>query len=71
MSEVKTFRINGEIIQPGHNLNFSKDIKALKSSDAIENVYLHFGGQHKIKRVHIRVASVKEIELEDVKVNPE
>ena len=67
MSEVKTFRITGEILKHGNDVNFSKDIRALKKGDAVETVYLHFGGQHKIKRVHIKVISIEELKLEDVK----
>ena len=69
MSEVKTFRVNGEILKPGNKMNFTKDVKALKQDQAVEAVYLHFGGQHKIKRVHIKVISIKEMENEDVKQN--
>jgi large subunit ribosomal protein LX len=65
LSEVKTFRVNGKVIEPGNIMSFSKDIRALKQEDAIEQVYLHFGGQHKITRTHIRVASVEEVKLED------
>ena len=67
LSEVKTFRVNGKILEPRNIMSFSKIIRALKKEEAIEQVYLHFGGQHKIKRVHIRVASVEEVKLEDTK----
>jgi ribosomal protein L20A (L18A) len=43
-------------------MSFSMDARALKQADAVEQIYLHFGGQHKIKRVHIRVSSVKEVD---------
>ena len=69
LSEVKTFRIKGKIIEPQNIMSFSKTIRALKQEEAIEQIYLHFGGQHKIKRVHIKVASVEEIKLEDVNEN--
>ena len=67
MSEVKIFRVKGEILKPNYKMKFSKDIRASKPEDAVEKVYTEFGGQHKVKRFHMKVTSVEEIKLEDVK----
>ncbi len=69
LSEVKIFRIKGEIHKPDYKMKFSKDIRALKQEDAVEKAYSEIGGQHKVKRFYIRVTSVEEIKKEDVK-NP-
>ncbi|UCH02233.1 MAG: 50S ribosomal protein L18a [Candidatus Bathyarchaeota archaeon] len=63
MTEVKLFRVKGEILDPNYHVKFSKDLKATKPKDAIEKIYTVFGGQHKVKRVHIRVNSIEEIKL--------
>jgi large subunit ribosomal protein LX len=38
----------------------------LKPRDALERVYSELGSRHKLKRRHIRVASVREVPLEEV-----
>jgi len=64
MSEVKIFRITGEIRRPDWVSSFRKDLRALKPEDAIEKVYKDLGSQHKAKRYQIKIASVEEITLE-------
>ena len=67
--KVKIFRVEGVITKPNYFMPFLKDIRALKIEDVIEKIYADFGGQHKIKRVHVRISSIKEIspeETEDV-----
>jgi len=63
--EVKIFRVEGVIVKPNRVTPFSKDVRALRVEDAVEKVYADFGGQHRVKRVHVRIASVSEIALEE------
>lgn len=63
--EVKIFRVEGAIKKKGYVVPFSKDIQALKEEDAVEKIYADFGSQHRAKRFHIKIASVKEIFLEE------
>ncbi|MDQ1279131.1 MAG: large subunit ribosomal protein [Thermoproteota archaeon] len=69
MSEIKIFRVKGEIHKPDYRMKFSKDIRALKQEDAVERAFTDIGGQHNVKRFHLKVTSVEEIKIEDVK-NP-
>lgn len=64
MSDVKIFRIIGEIRRPDWTSSFQKDLRALKPEDAIEKVYKELGSQHRAKRHHIKIGSVEEITLE-------
>lgn len=69
MSEVKTFRITGEIKKPGWQASFKKEVRAMKSEDALEKIYKELGSQHRAKRFQIKISSIEEIrpeEAEDV-----
>ena len=66
---VKIFRIEGVIVKPNNAMFFSKEIRAVKREDALEKVYADLGSQHRVKRVHVKVASIKEIFLDEA-VNP-
>ena len=63
--DVKIFRVGGAIRKTGHVVPFSKDIRALKEEDALEKIYTDLGSQHRAKRFQIKIASVKEISLEE------
>jgi large subunit ribosomal protein LX len=65
MSEVKLFRVTGRITKPNFRTNFSKEIRALKPEDAIEEVYKILGSKHKVKRFYIKVEQVEEISSEE------
>ncbi len=67
MSEVKIFRVKGEISKPDYKMKFSKDVRALKPEDAIEKAFTDIGGQHKVKRFYMKVTSVEEIKKDEVK----
>jgi len=60
MSEVKTFRITGEIKKPTGNIQFSKEIKGIKQEQAIETLYSELGSKHKAKRFEIKIAKIAE-----------
>jgi len=62
MNEVKTFNITGYVKKSGRKISFTKDVKALKESDALEKIYSEMGSRHKAKRFDIKVTKVQESE---------
>ena len=64
---VKIFRVEGAIIKPKSAMPFSKEVRAVKREDAVEKIYADLGSQHRMKRVHVRIASVNEISLEETR----
>jgi len=69
MSEVKVFRVMGEIKKPNFHTNFRKEIRALKPEDAVETVYKEIGSKHRAKRFQIKIVKVEEIGPEEIE-NP-
>lgn len=65
MSEVKIFRVTGEINKPNFKTNFKKEIRALKKEDAVDRVYKEIGSKHKAKRFQIKILKVENISLEE------
>ncbi len=61
MSEVKLYRITGELRKSGDNLPFKKEIKALKKEDAVQHLYSDMGSRHKARKFEITITSVKEV----------
>ncbi|MDH5266351.1 MAG: 50S ribosomal protein L18Ae [Candidatus Bathyarchaeota archaeon] len=69
MSQVKVFRVTGEIKKPNFHTNFRKEIRALKPEDAVETVYKEIGSKHRAKRFQIKIVKVEEISPEEIE-NP-
>ena len=69
MSEVKVFRVTGEIKKPNFHTNFRKEIRALKPENAVETVYKEIGSKHRAKRFQIKIVKVEEITPEEIE-NP-
>lgn len=67
MSEVKIFRISGKINKPNWKTSFSKEVRALKPEDAVEQIYKELGSKHRAKRFQIKILKVEEIPIEEVK----
>ena len=65
MSEVKIFRVTGEINKPNLKTKFQKEIRALKKEDAVDRVYKEIGSKHKAKRFQIKILKVEQISLEE------
>lgn len=70
MGEVKVYLVEGEMLL-GHDSRpewrkFRVYVRALKPRDALERVYSELGSRHRLKRRHIRVASVREVPPEEV-----
>jgi large subunit ribosomal protein LX len=69
MSEVKVFRVTGKIVKPNLKTTFQKEVRALKSQDAAEKIYMELGSKHRAKRFHIRITKIEEISLDEIE-NP-
>jgi len=65
VSEVKVYRIIGSINKPNFKTTFKKEMRALKPEHAIEEIYKIFGSKHRVKRFHIKIISVEEIQPEE------
>jgi large subunit ribosomal protein LX len=66
---MKTFRVTGEIKKPRLSTPFVREMLAEKSEHAVEKVYAEIGSRHRVKRVHIKITSAKEISAEEIE-NP-
>jgi len=69
MSEVKVFRVIGEIRKPNFQTDFRKEVRALKPEDAVEKIYMELGSKHRVKRFQIKIVKVEEISPEEIE-NP-
>ncbi len=65
MSEVKIFRVSGEINKPNFKTSFTKEIRALKVEDAVDRVYMEIGSKHRAKRFQIKILKVEQISVEE------
>lgn len=66
MSEVKIFRVSGQIAKPNWKTNFQKEVRALKPEEAKEIIYTELGSRHRAKRFQIKIANVEEVNPEDI-----
>ena len=66
MSEVKVFRIIGEIRKPNFKTEFRKEVRALKPEDAVEKVYMELGSKHRVKRFQMTISKVEELNPEEI-----
>jgi large subunit ribosomal protein LX len=66
---MKVFRVTGEIKKPNLKTSFKKEIIAAKPEHAIEKVYTELGSKHRVKRFQIKIATVEEVQPQDIK-NP-
>lgn len=66
MSEVKTFRVSGQIAKPNWKTSFQKEVRALKAEEAMEVIYAELGSRHRAKRFQIKIVSVEEVKPEDI-----
>ena len=66
MSEVKVFRVTGEVMKQKFfiPMTFSQEIRAAKMEHAVERVYTDMGSRHRAKRNQITIFSVEEVQLE-------
>ena len=66
MSEVKVFRVTGEIRKPNFQTDFRKEVRALKPEEAVEKIYMELGSKHRVKRFQIKILKVEEIGPEEI-----
>jgi len=66
MSEIKIFRVTGEIKKANWQTSFQKEIRALKQEEAMDRIYKEIGSKHKAKRFQIKILKVEEIKPEEV-----
>ncbi len=66
MSEVKVFRVIGEIKKPNYQTDFRKEVRAIKPEDAVEAVYTEIGSKHRAKRFQIEIINVEEVPPEEI-----
>jgi len=66
MSEVKVFRVIGEIRKPNFKTNFRREIRALKPEEAVERISMELGSKHRAKRFQIKIMKVEEISPEEI-----
>jgi large subunit ribosomal protein LX len=66
MSEVKVFRVTGEIRKPYLKTHFRKEVIAAKPEHAVEKVYTELGSKHRVKRFHIKISNVEEISPQEI-----
>ncbi len=67
MSEVKIYRVTGEIHKPRQfePMKFSKEIAAAKKEHAIERIYAEMGSRHRAKRNQVVILKVDELEKDE------
>lgn len=66
MSEVKIFRVSGQIVKPNWKTGFEKEVRALKPEEAVETIYTDLGSRHRARRFQIRINAVVEIKPEEI-----
>ncbi len=69
MSELKVFRVTGEINKPNLKTPFTKELLAIKSEHAVEKVYAEIGSKHRVKRFQLKISNVEEISTDEIE-NP-
>jgi large subunit ribosomal protein LX len=65
LTEVKTFRMTGEVKKPHTTIPFALELRAMKRQDAIERVYTEMGSRHKARRLEIKLAKIEELKTSE------
>lgn len=60
LTEIKKFRITGEIKKGRARIPFSVEFNALKEEHAIQRVYAEMGSRHGARRFEIKITKVEE-----------
>jgi large subunit ribosomal protein LX len=66
---MKVFRVTGKIYKPNLTTDFVRELVADKPEHAEEKIYAEIGSRHRVKRCHMKVVSVEEVSVEEIK-NP-
>jgi large subunit ribosomal protein LX len=59
MSEVKKFKITGEIRKGQSRIPFSVEFNALKEEDAVQRLYSEMGSRHRARRFEVKIAKIQ------------
>lgn len=59
---MKTYRFHGHFLMGRKMQKFTRDVKAEKKEDALEEIYTVFGSKHKVSRSRILIDEVEEVE---------
>lgn len=62
MSEVKKFRITGEIKKGQTRIPFSVEFNALKEEHALQRLYAEMGSRHRARRFEIKITKIQGVE---------
>ncbi|MEM2207181.1 MAG: 50S ribosomal protein L18Ae [Sulfolobales archaeon] len=69
--DVKVYRITGLALLSPDRLKkwqkFTVEVRAVKKEDAVERVLSELGSRHKLKRSHIKILSVNEVDFSKAK----
>ncbi|ACL11435.1 50S ribosomal protein L18Ae [Desulfurococcus amylolyticus] len=64
--EVKTYRVTGYMLISHDRYptwqRFTKDVRGVSEKEVLEKVYSILGSNHKVKRYHIRIERIEEID---------
>ena len=70
-SDVKIYYVEGKMLISHDRMptwqKFGILVRAIKPEHAIEKVLSDLGSRHKLKRRHIKIESIREVKLEEVK----
>ncbi len=66
MSEVKKFRITGEIKKGKTKIPFSVEFNAMKEEHALQRMYSEMGSRHRARRFEIKITKIQSSEQEAV-----
>ncbi len=61
MSEVKKFRITGEVKKGLTKVPFSVEFNALKEEHALQRVYSEMGSRHRARRFEIKITKIESV----------
>lgn len=64
MSEVKRFRITGEIKKGKTKVPFSVEFNAMKEEHALQRLYSEMGSRHRARRFEVKIAKIQSADLE-------
>jgi len=64
LSEVKTFKIAGEIKKGKTRIPFSVEIKALNQEHAMQRLYAEMGSRHRARKFEIGIVAVEQVNSE-------
>jgi large subunit ribosomal protein LX len=61
LSEVRKFKIIGEIRKAKSRIPFAVEYEALRKEHAMQRLYAEMGSRHRARRSEIRVTEIKEV----------